>query len=370
MRPIARFVHLRQAPGPIFLGAGICENLPRILIFAEMIELSKHIECLLLRHNCVIVPGLGGFVTQYVPARYVPEEELFIPPFRSVGFNPRLTLNDGLLVQSYMQAYDTSYPETQRIVENAVAEVRAELLESGSFTFNGIGTLSLDAAGNYDFAPCEAGVLSPALYGLSSFTAQALEAPAECVKKEAPRRKRKMRVVKKSGKSYVFSINKELVNYVAAAVVAIVFYFAWAAPTTGDDSAAASKAVMFGCPQAVMSADKKQPAVSPAEARPDSVPASIEAQTVADSTLTAPAEVSRSEGKYTIVLASSVTVKNAENFVTTLKKKGYKEAEVYAKGRMTRVVYCHFPTEGAAYACLDTLRANREFSDAWVMALR
>ena len=184
-----------------------------------MIELSKHIECLLLRHNCVIVPGLGGFVTQYVPARYVPEEELFIPPFRSVGFNPRLTLNDGLLVQSYMQAYDTSYPETQRIVENAVAEVRAELQESGSFTFNGIGTLSLDAAGNYDFAPCEAGVLSPALYGLSSFTAQALEAPAECVKKEAPRRKRKMRVVKKSEKSYVFSINKELVNYVAAAVV-------------------------------------------------------------------------------------------------------------------------------------------------------
>ena len=84
-----------------------------------MIELSKHIECLLLRHNCVIVPGLGGFVTQYVPARYVPEEELFFPPFRSVGFNPRLTLNDGLLVQSYMQAYDTSYPETLRIVENA-----------------------------------------------------------------------------------------------------------------------------------------------------------------------------------------------------------------------------------------------------------
>ena len=205
-----------------------------------MIELSKHIECLLLRHNCVIVPGLGGFVTQYVPARYVPEEELFFPPFRSVGFNPRLTLNDGLLVQSYMQAYDTSYPETLRIVENAVAEVRAELQESGSFTFNGIGTLSLDAAGNYDFVPCEAGVLSPALYGLSSFTAKALEAPAECAKKETPRRKRKMRVVKKSEKSYVLSINKELVNYVAAAVVAIIFYFAWAVPTSGDDPAAAS----------------------------------------------------------------------------------------------------------------------------------
>lgn len=335
-----------------------------------MIGLSKHIECLLLRHNCVIVPGLGGFVTQYVPARYVPEEELFFPPFRSVGFNPRLTLNDGLLVQSYMQAYDTSYPETLRIVENAVAEVRAELQESGSFTFNGIGTLSLDAVGNYDFVPCEAGVLSPALYGLSSFTAKALEAPAECAKKEAPRRKRKMRVVKKSEKSYVLSINKELVNYVAAAVVAIVFYFAWAVPTSGDDPAAASKAVMFGCPQAVLSTDKKQPAVVPTDARPDSVTATITTQTAADSTAMARVERGHGEGKYTIVLASSITVKNAENFVTTLKEKGYKEAEVYTKGRMTRVVYCHFPTESAAYACLDTLRAHPDFSDAWVMALR
>lgn len=335
-----------------------------------MIELSKHIECLLLRHNCVIVPGLGGFVTQYVPARYVAEEELFFPPFRSVGFNPRLTLNDGLLVQSYMQAYDTSYPETQHIVENAVAEVRAELQERGSFTFNGIGTLSLDAAGNYDFVPCEAGVLSPALYGLSSFTAKALDAPAELKKEEKARRKRRMRVVKKSEKSYVFSINKEVVNYVAAAVVAVVFYFVWAAPTVSDAPSTASRAVMFGCPQAAASAGKVQPAVPSAAVSSDSTVVPLARQGEADSVSLAPAEEKRVEGKYTIVLASSITAKNAENFVTTLKKKGYKEAEVYVKGRMTRVVYCHFPTERAAYACLDTLRGNLEFSDAWVMALR
>ena len=54
-----------------------------------MIELSRHIENLLLKHNCVIVPQLGGFVTQYVPARYISEEQIFLPPYRSVGFNPR-----------------------------------------------------------------------------------------------------------------------------------------------------------------------------------------------------------------------------------------------------------------------------------------
>ena len=32
-----------------------------------MLELVRHIEYLLTEHDCVLVPGLGGFVLQYVP---------------------------------------------------------------------------------------------------------------------------------------------------------------------------------------------------------------------------------------------------------------------------------------------------------------
>ena len=72
-----------------------------------MIELSRHIECLMLKHDCVIVPGLGGFVTQYVPARYVSDEQLFLPPYRSVGFHSPLPLHNGFLFPSSMQTYCT-----------------------------------------------------------------------------------------------------------------------------------------------------------------------------------------------------------------------------------------------------------------------
>ena len=85
-----------------------------------MKELSRHIEQLLLEHNCVIVPQLGGFVTQYVPARYVEAEKLFLPPARTVAFNPHLTLNDGLLVQSYMRVHSTTYQQTVRLIDRAV----------------------------------------------------------------------------------------------------------------------------------------------------------------------------------------------------------------------------------------------------------
>lgn len=49
-----------------------------------MIELAQHIEALLLENDCVIVPGLGGFVAHYAPATRVKEENIFLPDRKSV----------------------------------------------------------------------------------------------------------------------------------------------------------------------------------------------------------------------------------------------------------------------------------------------
>ena len=59
-----------------------------------MLNLSRHIESLLLDHNCVIIPGFGGFITQYTSARYIKEEGIFLPPYRNIIFNKELVLND------------------------------------------------------------------------------------------------------------------------------------------------------------------------------------------------------------------------------------------------------------------------------------
>ena len=52
-----------------------------------MIELVKHIEILLLENDCVIVPGLGGFIAHNRPAQYCTETNEFCPPLRTIGFN-------------------------------------------------------------------------------------------------------------------------------------------------------------------------------------------------------------------------------------------------------------------------------------------
>ena len=46
---------------------------------------------------------------------------------------------------------------------------RRTVMAEGSYELIGIGTLSMNSDGNYIFAPCEAGILTPSLYALSTF---------------------------------------------------------------------------------------------------------------------------------------------------------------------------------------------------------
>ena len=103
-----------------------------------MTELARHIEILLLNNDCVIVPGFGGFMTHHTSAVYSDEEGIFLPPSRSLGFNPQLTINDSLLAQSYVEAYDISYPEALRRIEDDVNELRQNINNNGNCSFDNI----------------------------------------------------------------------------------------------------------------------------------------------------------------------------------------------------------------------------------------
>ena len=66
-------------------------------------------------------------MTHNINARYEEQEHLFLPPLRTLGFNPQLNINDSLLVQSYIEAYDISYPEALQRIEDEVEELRQHL---------------------------------------------------------------------------------------------------------------------------------------------------------------------------------------------------------------------------------------------------
>ena len=65
-----------------------------------MNHLILHIEYLLLRHDCVIVPGLGAFIATASPALIDVVKGPMLPPRRSVMVNQAVTTADGLLPNS------------------------------------------------------------------------------------------------------------------------------------------------------------------------------------------------------------------------------------------------------------------------------
>ena len=186
-----------------------------------MIELARHIEILLLENDCVIIPDFGGFIAHYQPARYIKEENLYLPPVRTIGFNPQLTINDGLLAQSYMQAHHTDFPDATRMIEEEVAGLKEQLYQNGCAEMHGIGVLHYNIHSTYEFHPNEDGALSPTLYGLSSFSITRLEyltsTTSATTRELLPQQEKRKRTVRFK--------RQWIGNAVAVAIAVVLFFF-------------------------------------------------------------------------------------------------------------------------------------------------
>ncbi|MCX6308187.1 MAG: hypothetical protein NTY32_04910 [Bacteroidia bacterium] len=140
--------------------------------------LVQHLENLLPEHDCVVVPGLGGFVQNEVQARIQPGARLFYPASKEIGFNHRLKFNDGLLAQSYQEANSLSFEEANLEIQKAVQEIQ-EKLEAGKFIRLGrTGTLFMIDQ-QLIFRPDHHNHFYPEAYGLTPFTYPLLKKPVD-----------------------------------------------------------------------------------------------------------------------------------------------------------------------------------------------
>ena len=288
-----------------------------------MIELERHIEILLLDNDCVIVPDLGGFMSHYIEARYDDRENLYLPPLRTLGFNPKLTMNDSLLAQSYVEAYDISFPEAISRIEKEVSELHQQLENEGYYELYDIGTLRLNGEGNYEFEPCEAGILTPSLYGLNTLEidkivpvapiAESLRQPAQEQKEPAER---------------AIHIKMSTLRKTAAIAAAIALFVMLAIPVGNStrqflDTCKIDKSWFYRIMPKEITSNKPVTVNTKAATPKPAAPVKDEAkQPVVEEKVQEPATY------WTIVLASQVSKKNAELFTASLQKRGYAEATV------------------------------------------
>ena len=108
-----------------------------------MKNLAQHIEELIIQHECVIVPGLGGFVT-YRDKASIRNNRLYAPAQR-VRFNHLLTYHDGLLAEAYMQNRHIGYTAALEAIKADVEQITTALNSGNTFILGRIGALSLSA---------------------------------------------------------------------------------------------------------------------------------------------------------------------------------------------------------------------------------
>lgn len=118
-----------------------------------MIRLGQHIQYLLTRHDCVIVPDWGAFIVHYSPASIITETNVVTPPAKSITFNPAVSHNDGLLAGSLMRRHGISYDLACQKIEDEVDTMKHLLAANNEMNIEGVGRFEAVEGGTPRFEP-------------------------------------------------------------------------------------------------------------------------------------------------------------------------------------------------------------------------
>lgn len=117
--------------------------------------LGEHIANLLFEHDCVIIPGFGGFIANYKAAFVHPRSGDVYPPSKQISFNASLNRNDGLLVSHIAEKMAMDYPAALQLLQEGVLEFNRELNSGRRIEIDRVGILYRDRDKRLRFIPNE-----------------------------------------------------------------------------------------------------------------------------------------------------------------------------------------------------------------------
>lgn len=118
-----------------------------------MTPVGDYLKKLLYQYDCLVVPELGAFLTHYVPAAFTETTNQYLPPRKRLAFNEVLRLDDGILINYIMLHESVTRDGALRHIGQFVAEVKQQIRATGSFGLDGIGLLTTNDEGKFQFHP-------------------------------------------------------------------------------------------------------------------------------------------------------------------------------------------------------------------------
>lgn len=121
----------------------------------------RHIEHLLVAHDCVIMPGVGAVLAHRESARTDLAGGVLYAPARAFTFNPALRHNDGMLAASVARRECIPYEVAMARVEEASVQMREQLERQYALSLGRVGRIELVPDGGMRFVAGDVSGLSP-----------------------------------------------------------------------------------------------------------------------------------------------------------------------------------------------------------------
>lgn len=138
-------------------------------------SLQQHISHLLYHHDCIIIPGFGGFVANRKPAFLNPAHHTFAPPAKKIAFNSSLRISDGLLANHVSKEVGVSYKEAGDLIDHFVNDCMLTLNNGERVSIDKVGVLFYDAEKNLQFIPDNAVNYLKDSFGLTTIHSPAIK---------------------------------------------------------------------------------------------------------------------------------------------------------------------------------------------------
>lgn len=306
-------------------------------------RLSNHIKKVLIQNQCCVLPFLGGFVCENIPAFRDTKKGLIMPPCSEIYFNKNLSYDDGSLQQSYASAYSLSMRRAKALLDNDMKCLRECLVKDKSVLLDGIGELTLSQDGIIGFDRIQQEYGDSPMYGLVPLV---MNEPSS-----------KEQNYHNGNDKYInIRISKKAIN-VAVAVVSILFVLL----PLGEISVYDNNIYKAGV--SVYHDSKSNKRVENKASVNESMTTDAD-KSDAETTLSLP---QNKEKKYHVIVASDKKEEKLHDYKTLLIQEGYTSTTILSGTNMNRVSIGSFETESEAYSLIrDLKKKSSKFNTAWV----
>ena len=110
--------------------------------------LHRQIVQLLYKHQFVVIPNFGGFLSKKKPAHLTQDSFHIVPPSKEIVFNANLVAGDGMLEQALVNSLQISYAEAEQMIEKQVGKWKKTLQAEGKILIEELGVLHKNNSGH------------------------------------------------------------------------------------------------------------------------------------------------------------------------------------------------------------------------------